>query len=177
VPHASRAEWERRFLTGLQEEWELARCDLPRDKARQLRAPGFQLADSTSLWGQWQGAPTRQINLSRRLVWEHPWYAVVEVLRHEMAHQVAEEILQAGDEAPHGASFHRACRWLRVTPRASDTYPTLDQLLAGDENLAENDRILVRIHKLLALAESPTSTRPSARSPKPRNSWPATTWT
>jgi hypothetical protein len=155
MAQATRAEWERRFLSGLQEEWEMVRWELPREHARALQPPTFALSDTESTWGRWRGRPLRQIEISRRLVWNHPWFAVVEVLRHEIAHQVAEELLAASGETPHGPRFQQACRWLHVSHRASGTYPTLDQIVANDGELPENDRVLVRIKKLLALAESP----------------------
>ena len=151
---AMRAEWEGRFLAGLQEEWEIARWLLPQSHAKRLRPPTFALSDAETTWGGWLGE-LRELRIGRRLVWEHPWYAVVDVLRHEMAHQVAHEILGGRGEGPHGPGFRQACGWLGVAPRTSDTYPTLDQLVAGREELGEEDRIRLRIQKLLALAESP----------------------
>lgn len=150
-----RDEWERRFLAGLAEEWEVARWGLPREHAQALRAPVFAVSDSESQWGCWHGAPRRELRLSWRLLWNHPWYAVVDVLRHEMAHQVAEEVLHGAGEPPHGAKFRQACHWLAVVPRTRTDYPTLDQIVAGEGELADGDRILVRVRKLLALAESP----------------------
>lgn len=150
-----RAEWERRFLVGLQEEWELARWRLPMVHARTLRPPVFGISASLTEWGKWHAAPRRELQLSWRLVWDHPWYAAVEVLWHEMAHQVAEECLGVVEETAHGPAFRQACQWLQVRPRATGTYPTLDQLLAGNGELSEDDRIMARIRKLLALAESP----------------------
>ncbi|MBT7164526.1 MAG: DUF2786 domain-containing protein [Victivallales bacterium] len=155
MARATRAEWEQRFLAGLQEEWEIARWQLPREHASALRIPTFSLTDAETTWGCWHGAPLRDLRLSRKLVWNHPWYAVVDVLRHEMAHQVAYEILGGQNEPPHGPSFRQACKWLRIAPRATDSYPTLDQLVAGQEEIGENDRIHLRVQKLLALAESP----------------------
>ena len=43
---ATRAEWEHRFLTGLQEEWEVVRWQLPREHASALRIPTFSLTDA-----------------------------------------------------------------------------------------------------------------------------------
>jgi hypothetical protein len=154
MPGDHAQEWERRLLGGCREEWEVARQGLPAKMARALRPPSFELCDMGSLWGRWEGGPVRRIQLSRKLVWDHPWYAVVEVLRHEMAHQLAEEILGAQGESPHGPTFRQACQWLRTTPRASDSYPTLDQHLASSGG-GEEDRMQARVRKLLALAESP----------------------
>jgi hypothetical protein len=96
----------------------------------------------------------REIRLSRRLVLEHPWDAVCDVLRHEMAHQLVDTLWPRAGEPPHGPRFHEACRLLRASPEASGSYPTLDQRVY--ENAAsQDDRILRRIRKLMALSDSP----------------------
>jgi len=104
-------------------------------------------------WGTWH-KEKREISLSRNLVFHHSWCAAREVLLHEMAHQLAEEVLGAWGESPHGPKFQEACRQLRANPRASGHYPTLDQRLAR-ESTDGGDKILSRVKKLLALAESP----------------------
>jgi len=90
---------------------------------------------------------------SHKLVLNYRWMTVREVLRHEMAHQVADEILGGADQ-PHGIRFQEACRLLNADPRAAGDYPSLYE--AGDTGgLDDNDRILLRVKKLLALSESP----------------------
>ncbi len=104
-------------------------------------------------WGTWH-KEKREISLSRNLVLHHSWCAVREVLLHEMAHQLADEVLGAYAEPPHGPKFQETCRQLRANPRASGHYPTLDQRLARESADGE-DKILSRVKKLMALAESP----------------------
>ena len=52
------------------------------------------------------------------MVGEAPWPAVVEVLKHEMAHQYVHETLGLAHTPPHGEAFQSACRLLRCDDRA-----------------------------------------------------------
>src|SRR5438105_4531709 len=57
-----------------------------------LARPSIVLSTSTSRLGLWvDGA--RVIELQRAMVLEKPWPVVIEVLKHEMAHQYVHEIL------------------------------------------------------------------------------------
>ena len=78
---------------------------------------------------------------------ERPWGAVIEVLKHEMAHQYVHEVLGETEQTPHGRAFREACARMGVDARASgvpDAPPG-----TGEEKIVE------RITRLLALAESP----------------------
>jgi hypothetical protein len=86
-------------------------------------------------------------------VLNHPWDAVREILLHEMAHQLAEQVLGAHDEPPHGKKFKHACFLLRANPRASGNFRPLDERISTDSPSSE-DRILIRVRKLMALAQS-----------------------
>jgi len=156
-PHRTEALWqdlERRILYGLSCEWENAAGHLDTALQRRFRKPVFRLGEMKRRMGQW--SPRRsEICLSRDFVLQHPWYAVVEVLRHEMAHQLAETLLKGKNEAPHGACFNRACRMLRADPAATGRYRHLGDTAADHlTQFTQEDRILVRVKKLLALAES-----------------------
>lgn len=145
---------ERSILHGLSCEWKRALWVLPAKSAAEMRPPLFQLRDWKDRWGTWS-ASKREIALSRDLVLNHSWDAVREVLLHEMAHQLADEVLLAGDETPHGSAFQKACFLLRANPRASGKYPPLDERVFGREDSSVvQDRILRKIKKLLALAAS-----------------------
>ncbi len=112
-----------------------------------LTAPALALAQTESHLGRWHGA-TRTLEISRPLVIAHPWGAVVEVLKHEMAHQYVDEVLKVKDESAHGNAFREVCkRW------------GIDAAAAGvPEATKESDdraRVIERVARLLALAESP----------------------
>jgi len=112
-----------------------------------LRTPVLALSDSTARLGAWIRA-TRTLELSRRLVLEHPWVDVVSVLQHEMAHQYVDEVLGVQDERPHGDTFRELCAALGIDARASGSPAPA----AGVSPTP--DRILARVRKLLALAAS-----------------------
>jgi hypothetical protein len=113
-----------------------------------LTPPTLELVATRATLGRWL-AETRTLEISRSLVLEQPWGAVLEVLKHEMAHQYVHEILGETSQAPHGTAFRDACVRLGVDPRASGVP---DAPVAGAGGA---DRIVERIARLLALAESP----------------------
>jgi predicted SprT family Zn-dependent metalloprotease len=113
-----------------------------------LELPQIELVPTRARLGRWIAA-TRTIELSRPLVLTEPWGVVIEVLKHEMAHQYVNEVLGERDETAHGPSFRAVCERLGIdaaasgmpsAPKTED--PTLQKV--GD-----------RIARLLALAESP----------------------
>ena len=145
--------WENSLLHGLACEWEKSLWVLNPAHRKMMRAPLFCLRDMEDRWGSWSGKK-REISLSRKLVLNHPWDAVCEVLLHEIAHQFTEEVFAVNHEPPHGPQFHKACHLLRANPKASGNYKPLDERIAQGSAGAE-DRIMVRVKKLMALAASP----------------------
>jgi hypothetical protein len=143
---------EHRILHGLSCEWENAWESLNRAQRARFHKPLFALRNIKDRWGYWTGE-RNEICLGRRLVLNYSWCAVRETLLHEMAHQFAEQVLRAQHEAPHGPSFRAACDILKANPKASGQYPPLDEVIM-DEQSDPEDRILVRIKKLMSLAQS-----------------------
>jgi hypothetical protein len=117
-----------------------------------LAAPTLELVAARTTLGRWV-PHTRTVEISRPLVVERPWGVVVEVLKHEMAHQYVHEVLGETSQTPHGAAFRQACERLGVDARA-----------AGVPTFAEDpeDKIVARIARLLALAESPNQNEAEA---------------
>ncbi len=145
------SELEKRILKGLGCEYEEALSFLEPPFRDRLARPLLRLGDLKGRWGQW--APERrEICLSRELVFNYPWGAVREVLRHEMAHQLA-GLISSSDHRPHGEAFREACRRLRADPAATANYRALDQR-ASCSTQAPQDRLRLRVQKLFALAES-----------------------
>lgn len=114
---------------------------------RALKAPTLELSDAEERLGRYDGEH-RVIEISRKLVLEKPWGVVVEVLKHEMAHQFVREVLGCTDEAPHGPTFRKTCERLGI-----DSAPS--GMPEASPHSDEETRILDRVIKLLALAESP----------------------
>lgn len=122
-----------------------------------LRPPAFELSAAEGRFGRWVGE-ARTIELRRALLVQHGWGVVVEVLKHEMAHQFVDEILHVRTETAHGETFRRVCAERGIDARAagkpSVASPT-DPAAAGASADPGADRVLERIRKLLALAGSP----------------------
>lgn len=148
------ADWERRALEELSASyrWFL------RERRLNVKPALLELWDSETFWGQWD-PDTRTIRITRQLVRHHPWDHVLGVLKHEMAHQLVDELFgERSQERPHGEAFQRACRIIGVPApfaRATSRLKTdpLDWRLdpVVDE---ESERLLEKIRKLLALASS-----------------------
>lgn len=133
-------------------EWDAALWVLTPQHQERMQKPFFHIRPLKCRLGYWS-QERREICLSTQLVMNHPWDAVREVLIHEMAHQFAHEVLGGADEPAHGSAFLEACRLLRANPKASGTYTPLDERISKNSNHGR-DRILLRIQKLMALAES-----------------------
>src|ERR1700744_6369834 len=114
-----------------------------------LRAPTLELVPTRTTLGRWLHA-TRTVEISLPLVVEKPWGVVVEVLKHEMAHQYVHEVLGETGQTPHGTAFREACARLGIDARAAG----MPSAPAEGPDAAE-EKVVVRIARLLALAESP----------------------
>ena len=143
---------EYRILHGMACEWDAAWLGLDPDKQQQIRRPTFAIKELKNQWGNWS-PQKREISLSRQLVLNYPWDSIRDVLLHEMAHQMAQQLWGASAQIPHGPVFKQACRLLHIDSTASANYaPLQDRLLRDASNT--HDKRMLRIKKLLALAES-----------------------
>jgi hypothetical protein len=127
---------------------------LPEPLRGSIKRPLFAIRDMPARLGCWS-RNKREITLSREIISGHRWDDVKEVLLHEMAHQVAHEGLQATSEPDHGDSFRQACTTAASQPGRLRHLPSPSRCACNpEEELNDRDRIVVRIHKLMALAES-----------------------
>ena len=130
------ARLHRAWLRQLRFEWEGVNRD---HLGRRLRPPILRIEDAGTRRGSWQ-ADHRTLAISEAHILDDPWHEVGETLKHEMAHQVVDELYGGEDERPHGPLFARAAEALCLhTPTAEG---------------AEAGRVLERVRKLLALAGS-----------------------
>ncbi|WP_438035049.1 SprT-like domain-containing protein [Sorangium sp. So ce204] len=138
---------------------------------RKLRSASIELSDAASRLGRWV-SEARAIEISRPLVLTQPWGVVIEVLKHEMAHQYVHEVLGVRDEAAHGPAFREVCTRLGIDGTAAGM-PAAGRSPAdpggiargGDAGASEasvDARILDRIARLLALADSPNANEAQA---------------
>jgi len=116
-----------------------------------LIPPTFEIEDAEGRLGSWR-RDTRTIAIARRHLEGAPWHAVLETLKHEMAHQYVDEVLRLDRALPHGEAFQRACRLLAIdgTGRPGSYEPGQDP--SGEDT--ETGARLRKIRRLLALAES-----------------------
>ena len=125
--------------------------------AGRLRTPVIELSEDAERLGEWD-PQYRRIRLSATHIAADPWSAVMDTLRHEMAHQYVCEILDAS-ESPHGDAFVEACRKLRCSPRARVPRAALAE---------EDERLLRVLKKVLSLTESPNEHEAQAAVEKAR---------
>ncbi len=122
-----------------------------------LRRPQFVLGDAKTKLGAWHPMP-RVIELGREVLTRLEWGAIVEVLKHEMAHQYVDEVLGATAEAAHGPEFRRVCQARGIDPRAAGVPSAKDDVDGGGDGDGRGhparSRVLTTVAKLLALAES-----------------------
>jgi hypothetical protein len=125
-----------------------------------LPRPVIRIAELQRDWGSWDPL-TRTLTLARRLIEGYRWDVVLEILKHEMAHQMVTDVL-GGDTAPHGPIFARACEAMRVADWARTATGALPEVLPTEPTFRrapltdrpEDDRLLRRVEKLLSLAAS-----------------------
>lgn len=109
-----------------------------------LRRPPLSWTESETTLGCWHAVPA-SISLSLALLTKYSWVTLIEVLKHEMAHQYVTEILRNTDETAHGPAFARVCAERGIDARAAGT-PV--------GTIEGSHHALDKIRKLLALAES-----------------------
>ncbi len=118
-----------------------------------LRPAILELSSAHSWLGRWC-SPTRTLEVGRALAVEKPWGVVLEVLKHEMAHQYVDEVLGDSDDG-HGPAFRGVCKRLGIDPKAAGVPE------AGSSS-DEDERVLSRVARLLALADSPNENEAQA---------------
>lgn len=120
-----------------------------------LKAPLISIENELAHWAEWD-ALARTIRIKRDLIERHSWYVVVEVLKHEMAHQYVSEYHDEF-QADHGEHFKAACTRLAVEPwarTASGILPDTHTFQSSSQLSPEHEKILQRAKKLLQLASS-----------------------
>ena len=121
-----------------------------------LKPVVIQIAPMEKNWGTWDPF-FRAITLSERLIKEHSWDVVLEILKHEMAHQYVSDQMGLPREASHGPAFKEACKKLGVAAwaaRATGDIPDIIPSLRERVLSRDDERLLDRVEKLLSLAQS-----------------------
>lgn len=145
-------EWERGSVLKLYQEY---RSVLWQQRLT-LRPVAIQLFDSNSHWGNWDPL-TRTISIAKKLILNHSWFYVQAILRHEMAHQLVDEMYGLSADKPHGAHFHWACERLGVPEefkKASVQFQETPLDWRTEKCDEGTEKLLDKVQKLLALATS-----------------------
>jgi len=130
------------FTRHLQAEWSRINAE---SLGGRLKRPVFSILEGDTRLGTWN-ADSRTLSISAELLLKGSEHEIEETLKHEIAHQFADEVLEANrhpGELPHGSGFRYACDLLGISHSAR---------LVTKEQASP---ILSKIRKLLALAESP----------------------
>lgn len=115
-----------------------------------ITAPHFRITEAhVKHWGQWAPA-TREMSFSRHLVTKRPWNEVLEVLKHEMAHQYVSEVLKKDDEPPHGPTFFSVCKQHNIDAAVRGT--------PGADKVTTTNHIVEKVRHLLDLANNAGAT-------------------
>lgn len=121
-----------------------------------LQPPLLRISGSRKQLGSWTTS-VRTLSLSQHLISAHPWRLTLQVLKHEMAHQICDELLGRPD-AGHGPLFCDTCTRLGLDPcfhRASaDLAEGLPDSVQSSAATERGRRIIDRVRKLLALGRS-----------------------
>ena len=122
----------------------------------QLRPPIFEISDAEKELGAWH-PDTRTLCVSRHVIVNHSWSITIQVLKHEMAHQLCTEQFSSTG-TPHGEAFQQACELLGVLPefrRARTVVIEVVEQVGNRSTVSARGReCMARVAKLLALSQS-----------------------
>ncbi len=120
-----------------------------------LQLPSFEIIRSKQVMGTWRPS-VRTIQISSVLILEYSWQITLNILKHEMAHQICSEIFYCKD-MPHGKEFRRACSMLGVSEGYRRAGGDLRENIVIQEKSAltvQGRKFINKVEKLLALAKS-----------------------
>ena len=115
----------------------------------QLRQPLIEIVDLNKNWGQWN-PELRVISLAQKLISEYTWDTVIEILKHEMAHQIVNEMwgIELND---HGEFFRKAADKVGLSQWGRRASGDLHKEKNGQ---TKGSRVADLVGKLLKLAKS-----------------------
>jgi len=149
MPTFNQAQYALLWSRQLQQEFEEICCN----HQVFLDLPTFEIFDSSRHLGEWR-QDSRTIRISSELIRKHPWVVTLNVLKHEMAHQLCHA--RGEGEAGHGPAFQEACRRLGVPPAYrtahGDSPEIFTDLHSASEMVSSGRRFFAKVEKLLALA-------------------------
>ena len=118
--------------------------------------PVIELIESDHRYGCWQRS-SRTIGINRQVILSHGWDATIHVLKHEMAHQICDELFDCHGTA-HDRDFHRACDLLGLPEKFARAHidPQCFSLAAasGEDRRDSRSKLIGKVRKVLALSNS-----------------------
>jgi hypothetical protein len=121
-----------------------------------LRPPILTISMNSKQMGSWS-AVDRTLTLSHFLIAEYPWATTLQVLKHEIAHQICSEIHRR-DDIGHGSLFREACTRIGLAPAfhrpSADLAQGLHTIPSGSTSTRQGRHIIDKVRKLLALGGS-----------------------
>ncbi len=114
---------------------------------------GIEISDMKTLYGCWD-TDRRTIKISKQLIEKYSWDVTVNVLKHEIAHQIVTEIYKTRDG--HGDLYKKACDMIGVPYEfrsATGDIPK-DWAEIKQKGNPKNIKLLKKVEKLLSLAQS-----------------------
>jgi len=130
-----------------------------------LLPPTIDISSGKERLGWWD-SKTKTLSISSHLIKTQVWDLVLEVLKHEMAHQYVSEFY--GNADIHGKYFKRACDKLGVHPAfigGGKAYHTRLAEFKG-QLPADAKKMLEKVEKLMALGQSSNAAEAQAASRK-----------
>jgi predicted SprT family Zn-dependent metalloprotease len=129
-----------------------------------LSTPVVSIVSGKNRLGYWT-SNNKTISVSRYLIEKNPWEIVLEIFKHEMAHQYVSEYFDNSDR--HGQGFKTACKTLGVHPVFVASGCNQEQIEVFRGTLPEKaQKMLRRVEKLLALGQSSNESEAQAASKK-----------
>ena len=119
-----------------------------------LNKPLIVIDDLTSTWGTWNHQ-AKIITISSSLISNYSWDIVLNILKHEMAHQIVSDLFLAKEI--HGILFQKACDLIGLPKEFRKSTLNMDNKLSHWKNSSfayEDQNILRKVEKLLSLAQS-----------------------
>ncbi len=119
-----------------------------------LNRPIIEISDLKTYWGYWD-VDFRTIKLSANLIKEHSWDVVLNILKHETAHQIVSDIFNSDDG--HSGLFQRACQMIGVPQEFCGASGDISRKIVDfrkKELDSKNAKMLEKVRKLLSLAQS-----------------------
>lgn len=110
---------------------------------KNLTEPNFKINPNLNYrWAEWDKT-TRTITFSLNLLKQFEWEAVKHVMKHEVAHQIVDEIFVI-EHLPHGAAWQKACTILNIDPNVTESATMLSKYKSSNTS-----PMIEKIHKLL----------------------------